>query len=96
MNFEFLGATGSVPGFLKIRQGCYVRARDICLVGVGYTATDAAGALVSTEDAVVVGLGSGENAVFDPCGSVEAAVEMAESLVSALVKAEVMISPAVS
>lgn len=83
-SFSFMGA-GTSPIFLKVNDGCYLRARDITAVTVG--AFDEAGAVVH-EDTVYVHTGSGLVAAFPPCETKEAALERMASLTAALCKAQ--------
>lgn len=81
MDFTFIGTASGKPGFLKVRDGFYVRPGDISVVGLAGSDEQQA-----PLDTVVVHLESGVVVAFDPCDSESSAAAMAESLVSALVK----------
>lgn len=83
-DFSFIGA-GTFPMFLKIRDGCYVRARDI--VGICIGTMDEHGNAVHM-DTVYVYTNSGFIAAFEPCASQQDAADRAQFLTAALCKAQ--------
>jgi hypothetical protein len=90
--FNFTGAEGRPPSYLKVTDGCFVRISDISVVGTGVTSS-ADGSTIAPPVTVAVHLANGSYAAFDPCESQEAAQALAEDLVAALVKAEHMSTP---
>jgi hypothetical protein len=83
---EFLRENGTAPSFLKVREGCYVRVRDISVIGLGMTTED--GETLTETDTVVVHMANGSFASFDPCESRAQALEVTDKLVLAVEAAE--------
>lgn len=61
------------PRWLKVRDGCYVRVRDISMLGLGMQDRES-GAEMAGEDTIIVGMTNGAIAAFDPSPSVEDAL----------------------
>ncbi len=67
--------------WLKLREGAYLRIRNITAVTVGVPGDDGA---MTNLDTVFVHMSQGGGAAFEPCATHEEAVEMADNLVLAL------------
>lgn len=91
-SFDFIGAEGRAPSYLKVTDGCFVRIGDISVVGTGVTSS-ADGSTVAPAVTVAVHMKNGSYAAFEACESQEAAQAMAEDLVAALVRADHMSTP---
>jgi hypothetical protein len=85
-DFEFVAVNGR-PVFLKVTPGCYVRVRDITVVGTGVTAA-ADGSQAQPTTVVAVHMANGSYAAFEESATPEAAAERAEALVSAIAQAQ--------
>ena len=85
-SFEFIGA-GSTPVFLKVTPGCYVRVRDISVIGIGVTSS-ADGTTVAPPTVVAVHMTNGSYAAFPASASAEEATERAQALSAAVSKAQ--------
>ena len=85
-SFEFIGA-GAVPVFLKVTPGCYVRVRDISVIGTGVASSDD-GSDVVPPTVVAVHMANGSYAVFPASGSPEEAAERAQALSAAVSRAQ--------
>jgi hypothetical protein len=90
--FSFIGV-GSTPVFLKVTDGCYVRVRDISVIGVGVTSA-ADGSTVAPPTTVAVHMANGSYAAFEPSDTPEAAIERAGDLADAVAKAGAASFPA--
>lgn len=70
----------SVSAFLKVNDNCYVRCRDISVVGTGVKDAQDGSEMVA-EDTVVLQLVNGSVAAFQQCASEAEAQALAATLV---------------
>lgn len=84
-SFTFVGPANT-PVFLKVTEGCYVRVRDISVIGTGVSSV-ADGSEVAPPTIVAVHLSNGAYAAFEANRTPEDAALRAADLTAAVCKA---------
>ncbi len=74
---DFIGA------FLKVNDGCYVRSRDVSVVGTGMRDAED-GSDIAPLNTVIVHMMNGTWATFVPCAGEDEAKDQARQLVAEL------------
>lgn len=93
MDFQFIGASGRAPAFLRVSDNCYVRASAITAVTAGVPDEQADSGMKHAE-VVFVHLGPGVYASLATYPGEDEATAAAAELVHALVKSEQTVTPA--
>lgn len=83
--FDFIAVDGR-PVFLRVGAGCFVRIRDISVIGVGVTSA-ADGTAAAPPATVAVHMANSSYATFDPSPTPEKALQRAGDLAMAVATA---------